>query len=292
MSRHVAIATCQQLPDGDADDRLLARALAELGIRTSLRPWTAPGVDWAAFDATVLRSTWDYADRRAEFLAWTASVPRLHNPAEVVAGNSDKRYLAGLIEAGLPVVPTGFFAPGQAARLPDTGEYVLKPSVGAGSRGAGRFTAGQPDSMAAAGEHLRTLHEAGRTVLVQPYLTQVDVHGETAVIFVDGSYSHAARKAAMLDPGRRHPVHFAELYVAETITAAEPSGAELELATAVLAHLSAGLDRPLLYARIDLLPSPDGPVLIEAELTEPSLFLSHHDGAAGRLAAAIRDRTA
>ena len=292
MSRHVAIATCQQLPDGDAEDRLLARALAELGLRTSLLPWTAPGVDWAAFDATVLRSTWDYADRRPEFLAWTASVPRLHNPAEVVAANSDKRYLAELIEAGLPVVPTGFLAPGHAARLPDSGEYVLKPSVGAGSRGAGRFTAGLPDSAAAAGEHLRTLHEAGRTVLVQPYLAEVDVHGETAVIFIDGSYSHAARKAAMLGPGSRHPVHFAELYVAETIAAAEPSGAELELATAVLAHLSAGLDQPLLYARIDLLPSPDGPVLIEAELTEPSLFLSHHDGATGRLAAAIRDRTA
>jgi glutathione synthase/RimK-type ligase-like ATP-grasp enzyme len=292
VSRHVAIATCQQLPDGDADDRLLARALAELGLRTSLLPWTAPGVDWAGFDATVLRSTWDYTDRRPEFLAWTASVPRLHNPAEVVAANSDKRYLAGLIEAGLPVVPTGFLAPGQPARLPDTGEYVLKPSVGAGSRGAGRFAAGQPGSAAAAGEHLRTLHEAGRTVLVQPYLAEVDLHGETAVVFIDGRYSHAARKAAMLDPGSSHPVHFAQLYVAETIAATEPSGAELELATAVLAHLSAGLDQPLLYARIDLLPSPDGPVLIEAELTEPSLFLSHHDGAAGRLAAAIRDRTA
>ena len=292
MSRHVAIATCQQLPDGDADDRLLARALAELGIRTSLLPWTAPDVDWAGFDATVLRSTWDYPDRRSEFLAWTAAVPRLHNPAEVVAGNSDKRYLAELIEAGLPVVPTGFFAPGQPARLPDSGEFVLKPSVGAGSRGAGRFTAGRPDSAAAATAHLRTLHEAGRTVLVQPYLAEVDVHGETAVIFIDGKYSHAARKAAMLTERSSHPVHHgADLYVAETITATEPSGGELELASAVLAQLSAELDRPLLYARIDLLPSPDGPVLIEAELTEPSLFLSYHDGAAERLAAAIRDRT-
>jgi hypothetical protein len=292
VSRHIAIATCEPLPDGDADDQLLIGALAALGLRASLVPWSAPGVDWAGFDATVIRSTWDYADRRAEFLAWAAAVPRLHNPATVVAANSDKRYLAGLIEAGLPVVPTGFFEPGQPARLPDSGEYVLKPSVGAGSRGAGRFDAGHPDSEAAAGEHFRTLHEAGRTVLVQPYLAGVDVAGETAVIFIDGRYSHAVRKDAMLEPGRSHPVHFAELYVAESIAATEPSGAELELATAVLAHLSAGLDRPLLYARIDLLPSPDGPVLIEAELTEPSLFLTHHRWAATALASAINDRTA
>jgi hypothetical protein len=47
---------------------------------------------------------------------------------------------------------------------------------------------------------------------------------------------------------------------------------------------------PLVYARIDLLPGPDGPVVIEVELTEPSLFLSYADGAADRLADAIAAR--
>jgi hypothetical protein len=292
VSRHIAIATCEQLPGGDADEGLLVRALAGLGIRTSLVPWTAVGVDWAGFDLTVLRSTWDYADRRAEFLAWTRTVPRLHNPAGVVAGNSDKRYLAELIAAGLPVVPTGFLEPGQPAELPTSGEYVLKPSVGAGSRGAGRFDADRPDSATAAGAHLQALHGAGRTVLIQPYLDEVELYGETAVIFIDGSYSHTIRKEALLQPGSTHPLDFGELYVAETISASSPSEAELALATAVLAQLSDGLPEPLLYARIDLLPGPDGPVLIEAELTEPSLFFGHAAGSADRLALAIRDRLA
>lgn len=290
MSRHLAIATCEQLPAGDPDDELLVRALAGLGVRASPVPWSATGVDWAGFDLTVLRSTWDYADRRAEFLAWTRTVPRLHNPASVVAGNSDKRYLAELIAAGLPVVPTGFVEPGQPAELPTSGEYVLKPSVGAGSRGAGRFEAGRPDSVTAAGAHLRSLHGAGRTVLIQPYLDDVELHGETALIFIDGDYSHTIRKESLLQPGHSHPLDFGELYVAETISASSPSEAELALAGAVLAQLSRGLPEPLLYARIDLLPGPDGPVLIEAELTEPSLFLGHHDTAADRLATAIRDR--
>jgi hypothetical protein len=128
-------------------------------------------------------------------------------------------------------------------------------------------------------------------VLIQPYLDQVELHGETAVIFIDGGYSHTIRKEALLRPGSTHPLDFGELYVAETISASSPSEAELGLATAALALLSQGLPEPLLYARIDLLPGPDGPVLIEAELTEPSLFLGHGDGAADRLAAAIRDRT-
>jgi glutathione synthase/RimK-type ligase-like ATP-grasp enzyme len=219
-------------------------------------------------------------------------VPRLHNPAAVVAHNSDKRYLAELIAAGLPVVPTGFVEPGQPAELPASGEYVLKPSVGAGSRGAGRFDAALPDSVSAAGEHLRALHGAGRTVLIQPYLDAVELHGETALIFIDGGFSHAIRKEALLRPGSSHPLDFGELYVTETISATAPSELEVELAAAVLAQLSQGQPEPLLYARIDLLPGPDGPLVIEAELTEPSLFLGHADGAADRLSAAIRRRMA
>jgi hypothetical protein len=44
----------------------------------------------------------------------------------------------------------------------------------------------------------------------------------------------------------------------------------------------------LLYARVNLIPDPDGvPLLIELELTEPSLFLAYAPGAPTRLAEAI-----
>jgi hypothetical protein len=45
-----------------------------------------------------------------------------------------------------------------------------------------------------------------------------------------------------------------------------------------------------LYARVDLLPSPDGPVVVEVEITEPSLFLTYDEAAADRFAAAIEAR--
>ena len=46
---------------------------------------------------------------------------------------------------------------------------------------------------------------------------------------------------------------------------------------------------PLLYARVDLVPGPDGaPLLMELEVTEPCLFLLQSQGAAERFAAAVR----
>ena len=52
--------------------------------------------------------------------------------------------------------------------------------------------------------HLRDLLDARRSVLLQPYLPSVDRDGETALIFIDGRFSHAIRKGALLPPGRRH----------------------------------------------------------------------------------------
>jgi hypothetical protein len=82
----------------------------------------------------------------------------------------------------------------------------------------------------------------------------------------------------------------AGIYKEENITPRTPSPAELAAAQRVLAAVPGGADR-LLYARVDLIPGADGePVLIELELTEPSLFLLHAEGAAERLAAAILTR--
>jgi len=166
----VVIATCAELPAGDEDGDALVAALADRGVAARWQVWNDPAASWAD-DLVVVRSTWDYTSDRDGFVAWARSMPRLANPAEVIAWNSDKTYLRDLAEAGVPVVSTTFFAPGETARLPLAGEFVVKPSVGAGSMGAGRFAA---DAADAARAHVTSLHDAGRTVLVQPYVTDVD----------------------------------------------------------------------------------------------------------------------
>jgi glutathione synthase/RimK-type ligase-like ATP-grasp enzyme len=285
----VALATCRELPDGDEDAGVLVAALERAGMNARWRSWDDGG-PWDE-DLVVVRSTWDYTLRPAEFLTWARSVPRLANPAAVLAWNSDKRYLRDVAGAGIPVIPTEWAAPGEEfVAPPGVAEFVVKPSVGAGSRGAGRFTS---DATAAAIEHARHLHDAGRTVLVQPYLTQVDALGERALVYLDGAFSHAVSKSAMLPAGVAFRVEDRaadSLFVEERITPAEAGPQDLDVADAVVEFLRARFGAELLYARVDLLPGPDGPVVLEVEVTEPSLFLGHSATAADRFAAAIARR--
>ncbi len=282
----IAIATCDPLlPDGDGGDGALVQALRDRGARVAVVSWSDPDFDWDLPAVTVLRSTWDYTLRRDEFLAWADRVPRLHNPAVVVRANSSKTYLQGLADAGLPVVPTVFIAPGDPIVLPEAGEFVAKPAVGAGSRGAGRFDADRPGERDRALAHVHELHGHGRTVLVQPYLVEVDTAGETAMVFLEGEFSHAVRKGRMLAEGAGYAADSKALFIEENIEPRTPSHAELDVAHRILAHLAP--HRPLLYARIDLLPGDQGPVLVEAELTEPSLFFDHAPGSAATMADAV-----
>jgi hypothetical protein len=286
--RPVLLATCARLPDGDEDAPLLDRALRRRGVDARWASWNAHSVAWD--DAVVvLRSTWDYTADRDRFLAWVRQLPAVYNSADVVVWNSDKTYLRDLRDTGVPIVPTAFAAPGDTVELPSSGEFVVKPSVGAGSRGAGRFAS---DGSAAARAHADALHAAGRTVLVQPYLAEVDTAGETALIYLDGRYSHAVRKGPMLPAGATHALAADELFVGEQIETRTPSAAELEVGETVLAFVRERFGADQLYTRVDLLPSPTGPVVIEVELVEPSLFLADgvSAGAADRLAAAVATR--
>ncbi len=95
------------------------------------------------------------------------------------------------------------------------------------------------------------------------------------------------RKGPLLTPGMDL---VGDLFLQEEMSPREPSDAERELADAVLAAVPAGLGEDLLYARVDLLPSPDGPRLLELELAEPSLFLDHHLPSVDLFADAVRRR--
>jgi hypothetical protein len=283
----VALVTSHLFPDLWDDDHPVRDALRDRGVLVDAVRWDDPTADWDAYDLAVLRSPWDYPARRDEFVAWAYRVPRLANPADIVDWNTDKRYLSGLIEAGLPITPTEFVAPGAAWTLPDTGEWVIKPTISAGSKDTGRYACPEQAELAAA--HLASLQAAGRTVMVQPYLAAVDAAGETAVLFTPDAggtlaVSHAIRKAAMLTgPYAGDP----DLAALESIEPREPTAAEVAVAERTLAAVPGGPER-LLYARVDMIPGPDGsPLLVELELTEPSLFFLEAPGSAERFAAAI-----
>jgi O-ureido-D-serine cyclo-ligase len=283
----IALVSARAARHLDEDLAPLLAALSEAGVAATVVDWDDPAVDWADYRLALLRSTWDYTQRLTEFLAWAdriATLTALVNPPAVIRWNTDKHYLADLSRAGVPVVPTRFIEPGDRAAealerfLAEDGtlEWVVKPAVGAGSRDAARYARGEERE---ASRHVERLLEAGRSVLLQPYLEQVDLHGESALIYFGGRFSHAIRKGPLL---RRGTVATAALFLEEHITSRVPATEESRLAERVLAALP--FPTPL-YARVDLIRSGDGdPRLLELELTEPSLFFAHAPGAARRLA--------
>ncbi|WP_082093377.1 ATP-grasp domain-containing protein [Demequina sediminicola] len=285
MAPRIALATTVEMTSPDIDETLILNHLPE----AELAAWDDPTIDWSTYDLVVVRSTWNYAQRVDEFRLWAAGVAKqstLVNPFATLLWNSDKRYLLDLKELELPVVPTTFVPAGHTPDASDLdGDVVIKPAVGAGSLGARRIRSDITEAQA----HVQTLHEQGKVAMVQPYLEQVDRIGETAMVYLGGEFSHAARKAAILSGGDSGAAADA-LHAEEHIEPCEATLAERYVADAVVASLP-GVPHtggPLPYARVDLLPTEDGPVILELELIEPSLFLQVSDGAAERAAQAIR----
>ncbi|CAL9534153.1 Cycloserine biosynthesis protein DcsG [Streptomyces sp. enrichment culture] len=281
----IALVTCRPQPEVGADRDLpvLVRSLREAGADASAVEWDDPRADWASFDLAVIRSTWDYSWRAAEFTAWAQAcgkATRLANPADVVRWNTDKRYLGDLAAAGVPVVPTRYLAPGEAVALPDGHEYVVKPTSGAGARFAARYT---PDRHATAVRQVERMHAEGLTAMVQPYMRGIDTAGERALQFFGGRLLHASRKGAVLAPGTPYD----ERKVAHPgLEPWRPTDAELAVARRALAAVPepAGL----LYARVDLVDGDDGrPHVMELELVEPNLFLFLHPGSVPAVTEAI-----
>jgi glutathione synthase/RimK-type ligase-like ATP-grasp enzyme len=261
-------------------------------VDVTIAEWDRPH-DWSRFDIALLRSTWDYPHRLAEFLEWIGQVSRatmLLNPLPLVKWSSDKHYLGELATNNVPTVLTKFIEPGERAdqRIAEllshaqTHEFVVKPAVGAGSRDAQRF--GREEQAEATRHALRMLNE-NRSVLLQPYLSRVDEYGETALVYFDGEFSHAIRKGPLL---KRNEGAKTELFAKETVTARTPDAAERRVAAQALETVP--FDTPL-YARVDLIRDQDGePVVLELEMVEPSLFFPFAAGSAERFAAAVIKR--
>ena len=273
----IAFATGRQYASLDVDLPLLVSAAKARGLDAEIAVWDDDSVDWAAFDVVVVRSCWDYIDRRDVFLGWAQQVPRLLNSADVLTWNTDKVYLRELAAAGVPVIDTRWDVR-RGDDLPDSEEWVVKPSISGGSKDTARW--GDPDEVYA---HSEELIAAGRTVMVQPYVASVDSDGETALIFFGGRFSHGIRKGPLLERGEGVRQDRDQR---EVISPRAPTAAQLDVAEQVLAAIpsTVGTAESLAYARVDLVTAPDGaPQLIELELTEPSLFLDNAEHGAETL---------
>ena len=287
--RPVLLATCARLPDGDEDAALLDRALLRQGLDARWAAWTDEAVAWD--DAVVvLRSTWDYTAHRPGFLDWVRRLPTVHNGADVVVWNSDKTYLRDLRDAGVPDRPHRLRRARRAGRAAGRGR-VRRQAVG-----RGRFARSRPVHAGRGRVRPRARRGAARrrSHRARPALPRRRRHrGRDGAGLPrrpvqprdpqgpDAAERHRAR------PRRGGAVHRGEHH------AAHPVGGGARGRRARPGRICASASAPTSSTPgSTCCPRPDGPVVIELELVEPSLFLAFADGdqAADRLAAAVAAR--
>lgn len=294
----LALVTADASLSDDYDMPLLLNACRTRGLAVDVCAWDDPAIEWSHYGAVVLRSPWDYSERLSEFLAWCeciAEVTKLFNPLSAVRWSLDKHYLADLAARDAAVVPTGFIerdaAPQPALRAflaehSQAEDFVVKPAVGCYSKGVKRYSRAQESE---AVEHVTRLLDERGSVALQPYLPSIDRAGETNLIYFDGVYSHAIRKGALLQRDGTVNAPTYDFRTARDADADERAVAQVVLGAAA-AHL--GLERPLLYARVDLIRDNDGePRLLELEIAEPSLSLPFSEAGAIRFADALAKLT-
>jgi glutathione synthase/RimK-type ligase-like ATP-grasp enzyme len=286
--RRCAFLTLEDSTGYVIDDELAYAPLAALGWRVDAIPWQRPRVEWRAYDAVVIRSTWDYVNDPDAFLDVLGEIEScgtpLFNELELVRWNIRKTYLRDLAERGVPVVPTIWRERLHLDELPDlieevgTAEVVIKPVVGLNARGVFRLNAQTARNRAAE----LSAYYADRALLVQPFLSAITTEGEFSLFYFNGKPSHTILKLPKPADFRVQEEH------GGVIRAVEPEAALSDVSDSALRAIGS---LPL-YARADLVRANNasGYWLMELELIEPSLYLRMNSGAPERFARALHDR--
>lgn len=243
-------------------DHLLSLELLRRGHEVFHVAWDEAGVDWAAMDAVVIRSCWDYHLRVEEFRQWLYVLEqcgaRVFNAVETVRWNLNKRYLRELHVA----LPDTVWV--EAGAMCDV-EVVVR------ERGWERAVV---KPMVSASAHETRVLEEGVVrgpVLVQEFLPEI-AGGEWSVIFLGGTFHHAVLKRPADGEFRVQKEY------GGTAVRREAPAAVIEFAGDALRR-----GPEALLARVDVVERWRGDVvLMELELIEPELFLDA--GGAARVA--------
>lgn len=296
----LTLATCTDHPTLHPGEEGLPEALARRGIDARVAAWDDPDVDWSEAGVVVVRAVQNYATKRDQFLSWARSIPKILNNADVLEWNSDKHYLQEFARRGLSTIDTVWLEPEQNltkhqvhTRFPSQGEFVVKPAISGGARDAGRYTARDAVSRMEAIQHAYQLLCDGRSVMVQRYLSSVDEHGETALIYLNGVFSHAVGIEALLHGSisQQDDVPTGVVRRREATAAELKTGEESRAAIHGFIKSRLGRDLQLLFSRIDLVEGPDGkPTVMEVSLVDADLYTSAVPDAVEEFAEAIAAR--
>ena len=296
----ITLVTSAEMPNLYSDEEGLPDALSDRGADPRIAVWNDPAEDWGQAGVCVVRSVSDYARDPEAFLSWADSIPRLLNHPKILRWNSDKHYMIDLQKRGLPVIPTTWLEPEQHlskqqvhSRFPAMGDFVVKPAVSSGVRDIGRYTANNTTQRQAAIAQAVGLLRRGRSVMVQRYVEQIDLHGEISLVFFNGLVSHAVQKRAVL-----HPAKVTDPTMHEAVVTASPAtesewrwGEQIRGILHEQVREVMGRDEQFLFNRVDLVPNGEGKFLVmEISMMDADLYLEATPDALGNFADAIAVR--
>ena len=284
---NLIFATCDHQPLVAPDDVPLAEALQARGISVTPIPWTE--IDpYAVLDAPpiVLRSTWDYHRLPTLFQAWLESLAdsgrTVWNDAAIARGNIDKIYLRQFEADGIAIPRTRWLdridnsVIEQVLAEEGWERAVFKPRIAATAYGTYLVA----NSVRLSDEDLAPARSSG--ALLQEFVAAIEESGEISLVYIDGVFSHAVSKHAK--PGDFRVQQDFGGSVAPVI----PSPDVLSFADRVMRMVNG----PTIYARVDVVESPRGMLLMELELIEPELYFTIVESSATTLADAIFARLA
>lgn len=289
MHQTIAFLTTDDLEDFFVWDNLLIEPFARRGINIETVSWRATDTDWSVYSAVIVRSTWDYQDDPAAFMATLAQIEnsgtRLINPLTLMQWNVSKDYLHTLQNQGVEIIPSQFFQSADTALIDShfayfgTDELIIKPLISANSDNTFRLS---KLAVARQADILNSTFTATPCV-IQPFLSSVVDEGEYSLFYFNGQYSHTIKKVPKQGDFRVQEEHGGQLH------SVQPDTKLLNTA----AHVLAQLPEPSLYARIDLLRNTTGSddcwQLMEVELIEPSLYFNMDEKSPERFVQATID---
>jgi glutathione synthase/RimK-type ligase-like ATP-grasp enzyme len=251
--------------------------LEETGIILENVGWNDPTIDWEAYSAIIVRTTWDYfrVDNYPKFLAWFDRIEKLPvwNPVAIMRWNADKHYLYELAQMGVRIPPSVWVEKGETANIAkimrDNGwvSAIAKPCVGGGADGLLRY---DTIEQAEAGQDEFAKSTSEQAMIVQQLVAQITTDGEWSFLFFMGSdgtlqFSHALQKVPTSGDIRVQ---------GGVNTPQTASDVLIEQARDMLMAAQSLFRTPLLYARVDVVRVDEGLMLMELELIEPYFFLT------------------
>ncbi|MBY0516669.1 MAG: hypothetical protein K2P81_07170 [Bacteriovoracaceae bacterium] len=278
--KKMALLTSRALKNLIPDESRLLKIAKEHDLEFHPLIWDEPQ-DWKNFDAVVVRTPWDYVEKKEKFISVLKEIEslgvRLINPLKTLTWNFDKKYLLELQELGLPVPKTLILK--QTSVIEDLKKFkndvVVKPVISAGGFETYHLTQNDIKSF-----DWKKLPWDTHEFMAQEFLPAILTEGEYSLLFFNGEFSHALRKTPKQGEFRVQDDHGGRVH------AWQPSKLELSESLSILNKIP----YPFSYCRLDLAKNPEGKLMImEIELIEPELFFRFSDHGEAKFVQSLLD---